>query len=683
MEVVIAESESPPEASTSERTSSKPTKKEKKLPACDACKLRRVLCCPQPSPTPCPRCVSKSIKCTTTPVVRKKPFNRTGKRIELAKAVFGTPEEGEGGEPQVSPEGSYSSGPDTDGYPGMTTLSQYHRESLLGLSEMGGILASHLLELAQSAPDTFFPTSLLAPGKLVADFEASGRKLEHLPPLTEVLVHVVIAFAATLSSHRLLIGNGIIPPLNGVLDGAIPLGTMSFDLSEYGRRREGIARQMRDQAASMVHERQAMTICCEENAASCHFMEILDTRLGLPSGRLYASAYAAHIRALADDVDENGRCKLSGTTIHWSPFIMQEALGAHNALRAPAFTNIDQLSIGGPVPPLEHVLNQPSQKHTDLREVFTLLYMPMQSLVHGMTYLARDSVTYIVGTYARSQPLDESRLESWISTLNQLRALLSIIHARLAEQLSPQAVAAFNTPEREVERQLVLRASRYTMTVGWSSLILPVYREMQRRRRAEAQLGYPVARDGRDGRFEDLFSQVENLVVQAARMVTDRLRHDVPSLAYITHLQYFDIDSWAYLVAEESLLGAGGFDTAEQISCLDTLLVAVKRASFAWTHHCAAIGFLEPRLQTLRQEQLARPIPKLQPSQPTYLSSFTTAYNRNYSTTPSYKYETNTTSNSGAVQELSQILQPSIDRDPPLYINNGNASSDEDGMGSV
>lgn len=141
------------------------------------------------------------------------------------------------------------------------------------------------LDDQQSAPDTFFPTSLLAPGKLVADFEASGRKLEHLPPLTEVnslhrlrearfeadlklllsqvLVHVVIAFAATLSSHRLLIGNGIIPPLNGVLDGAIPLGTMSFDLSEYGRRREGIARQMRDQAASMVHERQAMTICCE------------------------------------------------------------------------------------------------------------------------------------------------------------------------------------------------------------------------------------------------------------------------------------------------------------------------------------------------------------------------------------------------------------------------------------
>lgn len=67
------------------------------------------------------------------------------------RAVFGTPEEGEGGEPQVSPEGSYSSGPDTDGYPGMTTLSQYHRESLLGLSEMGGILASHLLELAQVA----------------------------------------------------------------------------------------------------------------------------------------------------------------------------------------------------------------------------------------------------------------------------------------------------------------------------------------------------------------------------------------------------------------------------------------------------------------------------------------------------------------------------------------------------
>lgn len=35
--------------------------KRKKLPSCDSCKLRRVLCIPQPPPTSCPRCKEKGI----------------------------------------------------------------------------------------------------------------------------------------------------------------------------------------------------------------------------------------------------------------------------------------------------------------------------------------------------------------------------------------------------------------------------------------------------------------------------------------------------------------------------------------------------------------------------------------------------------------------------------------------
>ena len=37
------------------------TTKRKKLPACDYCKARRVICHPQPDGKPCPRCEEKEV----------------------------------------------------------------------------------------------------------------------------------------------------------------------------------------------------------------------------------------------------------------------------------------------------------------------------------------------------------------------------------------------------------------------------------------------------------------------------------------------------------------------------------------------------------------------------------------------------------------------------------------------
>jgi hypothetical protein len=76
---------SPDRASRTRASSS--NKPKKKLPACDYCKARRVLCHPQPDGRSCPRCLEKGVKsvffsknlpdseicrCTTTPVVRRK-----------------------------------------------------------------------------------------------------------------------------------------------------------------------------------------------------------------------------------------------------------------------------------------------------------------------------------------------------------------------------------------------------------------------------------------------------------------------------------------------------------------------------------------------------------------------------------------------------------------------------------
>lgn len=76
--------------------------KRKKLPACDYCKARRVLCHPQPDGS-CPRCLEKGVEyvsysknlgislkfvcsCTTTPVIRRK--RRT--KAELASTETGS-----------------------------------------------------------------------------------------------------------------------------------------------------------------------------------------------------------------------------------------------------------------------------------------------------------------------------------------------------------------------------------------------------------------------------------------------------------------------------------------------------------------------------------------------------------------------------------------------------------------
>lgn len=134
--VALSRARMPPVASSVASSSAAPydanLPKKKKLPACGSCKMRRVLCQPQPPPASCPRCIDKGIvcvslsplyrtllrstntpalaattasrcavdytpidiisifnvhSCTTTPVVRKKPTGRTGKRIEEARSV--------------------------------------------------------------------------------------------------------------------------------------------------------------------------------------------------------------------------------------------------------------------------------------------------------------------------------------------------------------------------------------------------------------------------------------------------------------------------------------------------------------------------------------------------------------------------------------------------------------------
>ncbi len=85
------------------------------------------------------------------------------------------------------------------------SLTQSSAESRLGLAEMNGNLAAHLLDLYQHIPQSWLP--LFPRGKLNAVFEQVGRRLNALPPQTEVRRRSLqtAAHAPNLAHTRLML----------------------------------------------------------------------------------------------------------------------------------------------------------------------------------------------------------------------------------------------------------------------------------------------------------------------------------------------------------------------------------------------------------------------------------------------------------------------------------------------
>lgn len=186
-----------------------------------------------------------------------------------------------------------------------------------------------------------------------------------------------MAFSSRLSSHPLILGFGPKAPTYEDLDTTSIL-LPTIDLREFGRNRETMCIQFKEQAARLMSERGTFVNGGEPNAASCHLMDVLEVREGTATARPYGSAFVCFIRAMADSTDSTGKSALSNSSLHWSPFIMQDALVAESLLRAPLFTRGDQVSISGPSPSIDQALHQPVQG-LDIREVMKLFYLPMQA----------------------------------------------------------------------------------------------------------------------------------------------------------------------------------------------------------------------------------------------------------------------------------------------------------------
>ncbi|KAJ6610546.1 hypothetical protein B0H10DRAFT_1953789 [Mycena sp. CBHHK59/15] len=285
---------------------SPPEKRKKQPPACDSCKIRRVLCHPQPNSAPCPRCVEKGGNCTTTPVTQGRPPKKT-REISLS----GSP---------VSAESPVASGSGTP-YNAVVTRASSDVSPPPVLSPE---LVHHLFE-----------STLSSTGLRSAMRSPVSWQIDLLPPQARVLAHCFLALTSSISFHSAILGPG--PQPESFDDRAVLY--RGADLRGYGLHRAPMCRALHEQAFGLAGAAGVLLEPSEDNAASCFILELLDRR-NEGSSRPWAGAYISHMRTLATTWDDLnvGACRPL-----WTGFLMVEALSATAMRESILITQNDQL----------------------------------------------------------------------------------------------------------------------------------------------------------------------------------------------------------------------------------------------------------------------------------------------------------------------------------------------------
>ncbi|GJN94038.1 hypothetical protein Rhopal_007101-T1 [Rhodotorula paludigena] len=596
-----------------------PGNKRKRLPACDCCKMRRLKCEPVPPPGSCPRCKATGVVCTTTPVVRKKALPRSGKRIEEAKATFGTADPdapdfmGASNTPWVQPR-----------HPGgIDTLATSIREPTFALNDVddklaaqehNGALVAHLLELYQTFPQSWLPIGIR--GRILQQFEATGRRLGALPPHTEVLACITIALSARLSSHPALFADGAsaIPSYQSLTPAFLET---SPDLREFGIRRQAACEKLRRRAVDLAWRRGVLVHTSEETMSCCYLLEMLEGRSDPVAGKPYGSAFVSHLQTILNQQDLPGSTmKIVNMSLGWSALIMREALYAANTGRTSHFTATDDLLLCGEVPiSIEETLLE-SVEDVDVRDSVTLFFRPMRPFTYHTARLARECGEKISGTAARRQPFNENFAAKYLTQLDHLLHLFAILESRIAFVLSPAATAAHSLPAPfEKERFFIMKACLHTLGLAWAALILPVHTELTRRvsdlrEPLSPQHGATTAahrapeRRRTLERLELLLRQVEQTALKAARMVAQCVK-EAPSLAFLTFLQQEHLDKWIEVLKGARTVeeGGEGFTQDQKENDLRWILEGLKAMGWSWTDGAPLIASLEDYLGEMPLEQ--------------------------------------------------------------------------------
>ncbi|KAI5476597.1 DUF791-domain-containing protein [Pseudohyphozyma bogoriensis] len=477
-------------------------------------------------------CQKQGIRCTITIKERKKyPPRKSqgGKRIDLAKAVYGRADE--------LPPGPLE-------------------------------IVAHQPRLAPPSYATFkaLPQGWLkmfSIDGLIDSYEAAGRQFKHLDPSRQVLTSAVVALSAYSSSNPILFSFG---PPTPHLSATAP--APDFDLRSFGYRRAQTCAELREKAVNLANEHGVLASGGRDNLASCYLLEKLMERTGKMAGKPYGAAFAAHLReALSDPVEsELLTQKDRQVEIPWSWIMMLDVMGALQNGTQSSFVSTDAEVLCNPI------VNDINTCMIGAREKLmtgphhNIDWAPwLDTLLQHMDALARFSIDKLTGLSARRRPLLRTDIQTFLSHHASIFPLWSLI-----ETLAMHSLTVTLNPS--VAQSIT--ACRHILKICFAGVVVPLHRELSRRvedpsQFHEARVWIPETR---------------RLVEEGARMASECME-DVPSLALLTHLMPLEwvMESWvdAVIYAQTDRLGTT-FSAEERVTVLGRLLSGIKAIGWAW-----------------------------------------------------------------------------------------------------
>ncbi|KAF7329099.1 Zn(2)-C6 fungal-type domain-containing protein [Mycena kentingensis (nom. inval.)] len=504
-------------------------KRNKKLPACDLCKARRVLCHPQPNGAPCPRCVEKNAICTTTPVPRGRP--RKHPAPVATKSVAET---------RVS----------VPQHPGPVFQS-------LNCPELSPEFVAHCFEAIKFIPQYNHP--IIGTTSIKSDILAVSYQIHLLPPQSRVLALCIVCAASLASFHPVMLGDDQSRP-NSFVDNAFFGGELS-NLLSCGVRRQTAYRGLRDEALKCAWEAGILLQPSNENAASCYLLDMMEQIDFTGASRPWAAAYISHIRSMAPHWHAAGPFTVHDAS-QWAGYFMTEAITSATSRTPVLITSHDQLLLTGPEPPsLEMFLS--TLERTSKNANFSVLWTSIRPYLYHVTTLSRQLSETIAGDHARLEPLAEGAVLRFLTSMTMLQSAMALLVERVDSVLENDPRIQTPQPAITIEGTSAdagIRAAAYGVVFSYAGLILPFYRELELRAVWGVQSTTTDTTAARE-RMRLLRSQTRSLCLEGAREFAKALRR-LPRVHYgPTPVQWRLVSSWAEFAVEEaeaeSVLGAG------------------------------------------------------------------------------------------------------------------------------
>ncbi|KAJ6589263.1 hypothetical protein B0H19DRAFT_1103458 [Mycena capillaripes] len=494
-----------------------PAEKPKKPPACDACKARRVLCHPQPNGAPCPRCVEKNSRCTTTPVPRGRPRkNPLPPGFSLSR-------------PQSRTQARHSPRSSPRSSPPLPIVQQPVYKTAPTCPPLTPEFVAHCFEALQYIPQYNHP--LISTTSITMDIRAVSFQLHLLPPQSRVLALCIICCASLSSFHPSVLGEG--PRPGSFVDH--DFFTSYQDLRVCGVRRAPAYRALRAEALKAAWEIGIILQPSNENAASCYLLDILEQSDFCGPSRPWGNAYMSHVRALVP-LWRSSNSYTVFDRAHWVGYLMGDTLISARSRTPLLVTPNDQLLLCGPSPPSLETMVASLAKSTSI----TLLWESLNSFLSHVINMSRQLSETIAGDYARLNPLSEGAVINYLSSLSLMHSVLSL----LLDHVDRAITAEFDTDSPVILDDMA-RTCAYGAIFGFTGLILPFYRELEYRETSDCAEQRQCTQD----RLRFLRAQAHEMAVAGARQLARAIRY-LPKVHYIP-VHWSTIYAWGEFCAEE------------------------------------------------------------------------------------------------------------------------------------